>query len=164
MTSPITAPQPKTFAPSRDDVLTTLAYFFGAPVSPEKLIDYNEHHAQTYHFPDAYFGSNTRLRDTLNNLILKVRLASSLRWTRRLTRADPFSCRPQSPQSWQTSIGLPFVSIEGTVRAPIGSASHWLHLSDADASSRAAGRRVGRNSLRCSPHATCSLRRRFEDA
>ena len=44
--SGITAPQPKTFAPSREDVLTTLAYFFGSPVSPEKLKDYSEHHAQ----------------------------------------------------------------------------------------------------------------------
>ena len=25
----------------------------------------------TYHFPDAYAGSNTKIRDTLNNLILK---------------------------------------------------------------------------------------------
>lgn len=47
----LTTPQPKTFAPSREDVLTTLAYFFGSPVSPEKLKDYSEHHAQTYHFP-----------------------------------------------------------------------------------------------------------------
>jgi len=42
----LTTPQPKTFAPSREDVLTTLAYFFGSPVSPEKLKDYSEHHAQ----------------------------------------------------------------------------------------------------------------------
>ena len=28
-------------------------------------------HAMTYHFPDAYAGSNTKIRDTLNNLILK---------------------------------------------------------------------------------------------
>ena len=41
-------PQPKTFAPSREDVLNTLAFFFGAPVSPEKLKDYSEHHAATY--------------------------------------------------------------------------------------------------------------------
>ena len=47
------APQPKTFAPSREDVLQTLSYFFGAPVSPEKLKNYEEHHATTYHFPDA---------------------------------------------------------------------------------------------------------------
>ena len=40
-------PQPKTFAPSREDVLTNLQYFFGAPVSPEKLKDYSEHHAAT---------------------------------------------------------------------------------------------------------------------
>ena len=75
------------------------------------------------HFPDAYSGQNTwsrhlnpalahrppptalaqcslpfpplphfrKIRDTLNNLILK------------------------SPQNWQTSVGLPFFQIEGTV-------------------------------------------------
>ena len=57
----------------------------------EKLKDYSEHHAVTYHFPDAYAGTNTKIRDTLNNLILK------------------------SPQSWQTSVGLPFFQIQGTV-------------------------------------------------
>ena len=46
-------PQPKTFAPSREDVLSTLAFFFGDPAEPEKLRDYHEHHAQTYHFPDG---------------------------------------------------------------------------------------------------------------
>jgi len=66
-----------------------LQYFFGAPVSPEKLKDYSEHHAVTYHFPDAYAGSNTKIRDQLNNLILK------------------------SPQNWQTSVALPFFQIEG---------------------------------------------------
>tara|TARA_B110001452_G_scaffold260472_1_gene258017 strand:- start:1798 stop:2001 length:204 start_codon:yes stop_codon:yes gene_type:complete len=40
-------PQPRTFAPSREDVLSNLMYFFGAPVSPEKLKDYSEHHAMT---------------------------------------------------------------------------------------------------------------------
>jgi hypothetical protein len=30
-------PQAKSFAPSREDVLNTLAFFFGSPVSPEKL-------------------------------------------------------------------------------------------------------------------------------
>ena len=40
---------------------------------------------------DAYAGQNTKIRDTLNNLILK------------------------SPQNWQTSVGLPFFQIEGTV-------------------------------------------------
>jgi len=43
------------------------------------------------HFPDAYAGQNTKIRDTLNNLILK------------------------SPQNWQTTVGLPFFQIEGTV-------------------------------------------------
>lgn len=46
-------PAPKTFAPSRDDVLSTLAFFFGDPASPEKMKDYSEHHAQSFHFPDA---------------------------------------------------------------------------------------------------------------
>ena len=41
-------PQPRTFAPSKEDVLQNLQYFFGAPVSPEKLKDYSEHHAMTY--------------------------------------------------------------------------------------------------------------------
>ena len=95
-----THPQPRTFAPSKEDVLQNLQYFFGAPVSPEKLKDYSEHHAVTHHFPglqfdtqtiamyrcarlqcdsphrpcacaDAYVGQNTKIRDTLNNLILK---------------------------------------------------------------------------------------------
>ena len=70
-------PQPRTFAPSKEDVLQNLQYFFGAPVSPEKLKDYSEHHAMTYHFPDAYSGQNTKIRDTLNNLILKVSLPRS---------------------------------------------------------------------------------------
>lgn len=45
------APQPRTFAPSKDDVLQNLQYFFGAPVSPEKLKDYSEHHAMTCAHP-----------------------------------------------------------------------------------------------------------------
>ena len=36
---------PRTIAPSRDDVLSNLAFFFGDPVVPEKLRDYSEHHA-----------------------------------------------------------------------------------------------------------------------
>jgi hypothetical protein len=91
MTSFASGVQPRTFAPSKEDVLQNLMYFFGAPVSPEKLKDYSEHHAMTYHFPDAYVGQNTKIRDTLNNLILK------------------------SPQSWQTTVGLPFFQIQGTV-------------------------------------------------
>ncbi len=60
-------------------------------MSPEKLKDYSEHHAVTHHFPDAYVGQNTKIRDTLNNLILN------------------------SPQTWQTSVGLPYFQITGTV-------------------------------------------------
>jgi hypothetical protein len=43
------------------------------------------------HFPDAFYGQNTKIRDTLNNLITKA------------------------PQEWQTAVALPFVKIEGTV-------------------------------------------------
>jgi len=41
-------PQHATFAHSKEDVLNALAFYFGQPVSPEKLKDYNEHHAATY--------------------------------------------------------------------------------------------------------------------
>lgn len=41
-------------------------------------------------FPDAYYGQNNRIRDTLNNLVLR------------------------SPQEWQTTVALPFVQIQGT--------------------------------------------------
>jgi len=51
-------PAPKTFAPSREDVLSTLGFFFGDPAVPEKLKDYSEHHAMTYHFPDAFYGQS----------------------------------------------------------------------------------------------------------
>jgi hypothetical protein len=102
-------PQPATFAHSKDDILKALSFYFGAPVSPEKLRDYSEHHAATCthqplsppppthtgrlrvpwystcavelttrlhlsstdHFPDAYAGSNTKIRDTINNLVEK---------------------------------------------------------------------------------------------
>ena len=37
MTDFNTHPQPRTFAPSKEDVLQNLEYFFGAPVAPEKL-------------------------------------------------------------------------------------------------------------------------------
>ena len=40
-------PAPRTIAPSREDVLSNLAFFFGDPVVPEKLRDYSEHHVRT---------------------------------------------------------------------------------------------------------------------
>ena len=36
-------PAPRTFAPSREDVLSNLGFFFGDPAVPEKLKDYSEH-------------------------------------------------------------------------------------------------------------------------
>tara|TARA_B100001057_G_scaffold484387_1_gene562409 strand:- start:1569 stop:1790 length:222 start_codon:yes stop_codon:yes gene_type:complete len=44
-------PAPRTIAPSREDVLSNLSFFFGDPAVPEKLRDYSEHHAMTFHFP-----------------------------------------------------------------------------------------------------------------
>ena len=38
-------PAPRTIAPSREDVLSNLAFFFGDPAVPERLRDYSEHHA-----------------------------------------------------------------------------------------------------------------------
>ena len=40
-------PQPRTIAPSKEDVLSNLAFFFGEPNAPEKLRDYSEQHAMT---------------------------------------------------------------------------------------------------------------------
>ena len=40
-------------------------------------------------FPDAYYGQNTKIRETLNSLILKA------------------------PQEWHTQVALSFVRIEG---------------------------------------------------
>ena len=124
-------PQHATFAHSKEDVLNALSFYFGQPVSPEKLKDYSEHHAATCtlpllsrsspaplplplfydperrnsrvctdHFPDAYAGQNTTIRDTINNLIEK------------------------SPQNWHTTVGLPFRRIEGTVRTATSDSSH----------------------------------------
>ena len=111
-------PAPSTFAPSRNDVLSSLSFFFGDPASPEKLRDYSEHQAQTYHFPDAFTGSNNRIRDTLNNLVLKVRLSVQTKccvsclekyvlFVLSHTNALVMFLLPQSPQDWQTSVGLP---------------------------------------------------------
>lgn len=44
-------PAPHIFAPSREDVLSTLAFFFGEPSVPEKLRDYSEHNAMTCALP-----------------------------------------------------------------------------------------------------------------
>ena len=38
---------------------------------------------------DAYYGQNVKLRDTLNNLVLR------------------------SPQNWQTTVALPFMQLDG---------------------------------------------------
>ena len=84
------ADQEKPWGPSANDILGRLGHYLGPPAAPEKLKDYSDHHAATYHFPDAYVGTNVKLRDTINNLVLR------------------------SPQNWATSIGLPFMQIQNT--------------------------------------------------
>ena len=134
-------PQPNTFTRSKDDILNALSFYFGQPVSPEKLKDYNDHHAATCarpipqpaspaqpwqfpalpsqpvslvpfvradHFPDAYLGQNTQLRDTINNLVEK------------------------SPQTWHTVRAPALVSFRArwcsTAHAAGNSPSSLSHL------------------------------------
>ena len=78
----------------------------------------SEHHAVTYHFPDAYSGSNTKIRGVSISL---SRYANILRLA--TTHCRNSSCVAdqlnnlilKSPQNWQTSVALPFFQIEGTV-------------------------------------------------
>jgi len=85
-----TEPLPRVLGYSPKDEIAAIGFFLGAPNNPEKLKDYGEHHAATFHLPDAYQGSNVKLRDTLNNLVL------------------------HAPQQWQTEVALPFRKVEGT--------------------------------------------------
>ena len=57
------APAASTFAPSRKDVLSSLAFFFGDPASPEKLRDYSEHNAATCAL-NCYRTPNTLIPNT----------------------------------------------------------------------------------------------------
>jgi hypothetical protein len=79
MTDFNTQPQPRTFAPSKEDVLQNLQYFFGSPVSPEKLKDYSEHHAVTHHFP----GLNSTIKPFPCTLIFAMVLITPLLCARR---------------------------------------------------------------------------------
>ena len=89
------------------------------------VLDISCANPQTYHFPDAYVGLNTKLRDTMNNLVLK------------------------GPQNWQTSVCLPFVQITGTVvrLAPFQTPPPQTTDAPDAAPLRAAGR-VGRDPVR----------------
>lgn len=79
----------ESFQRSSQDVLNALRFFFGEPNDPDKLKNYSERHAATYQFPDAFTGSNIKIRDTLNSLIL------------------------HEPQQWQTQVALPFLEVDG---------------------------------------------------
>jgi hypothetical protein len=78
-----------TFNPSKKDIVGALTFFLGEPSDPVKLDSYGEHHAATYEYPDAFLGSNTRLRDTINNLV------------------------ENNVQDWQTTVALPFQKLDG---------------------------------------------------
>lgn len=139
--------------------LENYEYFFGAPVSPEKIKDYTEHHALTYHFPDAYAGSNTKIRDTLNNLILKVVLRRGVlavsvaapllavstfvrcALRSRRSRGKPRSGSPSSSSRERCARCAPRIAARHVVASP-ARRSFVLVV---------AGRRVGRDQLRRSP-------------
>lgn len=74
---------------NKDRTLQSLHHFFGDPSHPEKIKNYTEDHAATFHFPDAYAGSNQKLRDTLTNLITS------------------------HVQSWCTTVALPWLRVQG---------------------------------------------------
>ena len=56
-------PAPKTFAPSREDVLSTLGFFFGDPAVPEKLKDYSEHRTHSALHTHCLDAPNVTLAD-----------------------------------------------------------------------------------------------------
>ena len=77
----------------------------------------------------------SKIRDTINNLVIK------------------------SPQTWHTAVGLPFLSITGTVRSlPQTPEIHARRLTQGP--SPVAGRRMGRGPLRRPPDAARALRGR----
>ena len=130
-------PAPKTFAPSREDILSNLAFFFGDPAVPEKLRDYSEHHAMTYHFPvssapltppcpiharahahGVCIVPTGRVLRPEHQCEHAVEYAPRTPCKRALTRRAVLLAEIRetlsnlilkSPQEWQTSVGLPFV-------------------------------------------------------
>ena len=129
-----THPQPRTFAPSKEDVLQNLQYFFGAPVSrrssrttrssaprraanatlrtqthPVVCLRAVRSHAVTYHFPDAY-GQNTNVRRRSRHPLpapCRSRFVPLLSCSPRHAQQP----HPQVAAVWQTSVGLPFFQI-----------------------------------------------------
>ena len=109
MNQPLTTPPAPlaVLGASRDDLS-----FSGRVCRPEREQLWRSNHtpAATALLTPSPFRTQTKIRDTLNNLILK------------------------SPQNWQTAIGLPFFQIQGTVvewcvpHAPILSTAPTLNL------------------------------------
>ena len=90
----------------------------------------------TYHFPDAYAGSNTKIRDTLNNLILK----SPQNWREFPPVFESQRARPAQARSRSPSRRVP-MRVRRDERRPALLPDHGHR------------RRVGRGSLRCAAHA-----------
>lgn len=80
---------PPTVGYSRSDALNALSGILGEPSSPNELANYTEAHHAAGQFPTAYQGANTKLRDAINNLIIS------------------------QPQTWHTSVGLPYMENVG---------------------------------------------------
>ena len=89
-----TVPQHSTFAHSKEDVLNALAFYFGQPASPEKLKDYNEHHAATYRTrtrpsPATHLLPSPTHNHSLTTPSVCHRFCRFPRRVRRLQQSDP---------------------------------------------------------------------------
>lgn len=75
--------------PTANDIIGSLAYYFGAPAQPERVKDYSDSNAAVYNFPDAFIGKSTKIQETLSSLI-------------------------NEPQKWPTTVALPLRRVNGT--------------------------------------------------
>ena len=66
------------------------------------------------HFPDAYAGSNTQIRDVRGTSLHHHAYPRSLPFASRPRSQTINNLVEKSPQNWHTTIGLPFRRIEGT--------------------------------------------------
>ena len=132
-----TMPQHKTFAHSKEDILGALSFYFGQPVSPEKLKDYNEHHAATRkHQPQTnphFARSPKQLACKLNTdkhgcVCARSSFSGCAHAracepsTRRSKRAPPLTptpfCLAQTPTSARTRSSATYALAKNRTRAP----------------------------------------------
>ena len=80
-------PAPRTIGASKNDILSNLQFFFGDPVVPERLRDYSEQHAATFHFPGAPLQRRrARLRPLRRSAHLGLPVRNQMRTTVRTRR------------------------------------------------------------------------------